>query len=81
MKVQHVTVSDNSDHNSCVSLTMVWAWNFLLSRQTWQNLQHGLRLHFPDFYSKCTVNIGSVSIADYFVAEAWLHACRRATVT
>ena len=34
MKVQHVTVSENSDHNSCVSLTMVWTWNFLLSRQT-----------------------------------------------
>ena len=27
MKVQHVTVSENSDHNSCVSLTMVWTWS------------------------------------------------------
>ena len=34
MKVQHVTVSENSDHNSCVSLTKVWTWNFRLSRQT-----------------------------------------------
>ena len=34
MKVQHVTVSENSDRNSCVSLTMVWTWNFLLSLQT-----------------------------------------------
>ena len=34
MKVQHVTVSEKSDHNSCVSLTMVWTWNFILSRQT-----------------------------------------------
>ena len=34
MKVQHVTVSENSDHNSCVSLTRVWTWNYLLSRQT-----------------------------------------------
>ena len=24
MKVQHVTVSENSGHNSCKSLTMVW---------------------------------------------------------
>ena len=39
------------------------------------------RLHFLDFYSKRTVNIVSVSVADYFVAEVWLHACRRATVT
>ena len=34
MKLQHVNVSENSDHNSCVSLTMVWTWNFLLSRET-----------------------------------------------
>ena len=34
MKVQHVTVSETSDHNSCVSLTVVWTWNFILSRQT-----------------------------------------------
>ena len=34
MKVQHVTVSENSVHNSCVSLTVVWTWNFVLSRQT-----------------------------------------------
>ena len=27
------------------------------------------------------MNIGSVSIADYLVAEVWLHACRRAAVT
>ena len=40
-----------------------------------------VRLHFPDFYFKCTVNIGGVSIADYLVAEVWLHPCRRATVT
>ena len=40
-----------------------------------------LEVTFPDFYSKCTVNIESVSIADYLVAEVWLNACRRATVT
>ena len=34
MKVQNVAVSENSAHNSCVSLTVVWTWNFLLSRQT-----------------------------------------------
>ena len=34
MKMQHVTVCENSVHNSCVSLTVVWTWNFLLSRQT-----------------------------------------------
>ena len=33
-KVQHVTVSENSVHNSCVSSTMVWTWNFLISLQT-----------------------------------------------
>ena len=33
MKV-HGAVSENSVHNSCVSLTVVWTWNFLLSRQT-----------------------------------------------
>ena len=33
MKVQHVTVSENSVHKSCVSLTVVWTWNFVLSRQ------------------------------------------------
>ena len=34
MKVQCDTVSENSGHNSCVSLNMVWTWNFVLSRQT-----------------------------------------------
>ena len=34
MKVQHVTVSEYSVHNSCVLLTVVWTWNFVLSRQT-----------------------------------------------
>ena len=33
------------------------------------DLQHGLRLHVPGLYSNFTVNIGSVSIADYLVAE------------
>ena len=37
----------------------------------------GLRLHVPGFYSKRIVNIGSVSIADYLVAEVW---CDRMTV-
>ena len=48
-----------------------------LSRQTWRNLQHGLRLHVPGFYSKRTVNIRDVLIADYLVAEVW---CDRMTV-
>ena len=36
-----------------------------------------MRLHVPGFYSKRTVNIGDVSIADYLVAEVW---CDRMTV-
>ncbi len=82
MKVQHVTVSENSVHNSCVLLTVIWTWNFV-PRQTWRNLQHGLRLHVPWFLlqvncehwrcvnrrSPCCRGVG------------WLHACRRATVT
>ena len=31
MKVQHVSVYENSVHNFCVSLMVVWTWNFLLS--------------------------------------------------
>ena len=31
MKVQHVTVSENNVHNSCVLLTVVWTLNFVLS--------------------------------------------------
>ena len=31
MKVQHVTVSENSVHNSCVLLTVIWTGNFVLS--------------------------------------------------
>ena len=34
IKVQHITVSEKRDLNSCVSLTVVWTWNFHLSRQT-----------------------------------------------
>ena len=48
-----------------------------VSRQTERNLQHGLRLHVHGFYSKRTVNIGDVSVADYLVAEVW---CDRMTV-
>ena len=77
MKVQHVAVSENSVHNSCVPRTVIWTWRFVFSWQTGWNLQHGLRLHVPGFYSKRTVNIGSVSIADYLVAELW---CDRMTV-
>ena len=77
MKVQHVAVSENSVHNSCVPFTVIWTWRFVLSRQTYRNLQHGLRLYVPGFYSKRTVNIGDVSIADYLVAEVW---CDRMTV-
>ena len=80
MKVQRVTVSENSDHNSCVSLTVVRTWNFLLSANVAESAAW-FEVTFPDFYSKCTVNIGSVSIAEYLVAEVWLRACRRATVT
>ena len=78
MKVQHVAVSENSVHNSCVPFTVIWTWNFVLSlsRQTGRNLQHSLKLHVPGFYSKRTVNIGDVSITDYLVAEVW---CDRMT--
>ena len=34
MKVQHVTVSENSVHNYCVPRTVIWTWRFVLSRQT-----------------------------------------------
>ena len=34
MKVQHVAVSENSVHNSCVPRTVIWTWIFVLSRQT-----------------------------------------------
>ena len=34
MKVQHVAVSENSVHNSCVLCTVIWTWRFVLSRQT-----------------------------------------------
>ena len=34
MKVQHVAVSENSVHNSCVLFTVIWTWRFVLSRQT-----------------------------------------------
>ena len=50
-----------------------WPWsglgNFVLSRQTWRNLQYDLRLHCSDFYFEWTVNIGYVSIIDYL--EMW----------
>ena len=29
MKVQHVAVSENSVHDSCVPFTVIWTWNFL----------------------------------------------------
>ena len=31
MKVQHVAVSENSVHDSCVPVTVIWTWNFLHS--------------------------------------------------
>ena len=34
MQVQHVAVSENSVHNSCVPFTVFWTWRFVLSRQT-----------------------------------------------
>ena len=34
MKVQHVALSENSVHSSFVPVTVIWTWNFLLSRQT-----------------------------------------------
>ena len=34
MKVQHVALSENSVHSSFVLVTVIWTWNFLLSRQT-----------------------------------------------
>ena len=36
MKVQHVAVSENSVHDSCVPYTVIWTWN-----------SHGLTLHVP----------------------------------
>ena len=33
MKVQHVAVSENIVHNSCVPCTVIWTWRFVLSRQ------------------------------------------------
>ena len=71
MKVQHVAVSENSVHSSFVLVTVIWTSNLFptLSANVFRTLQHGLRLHVPSFYSKFTVNIGSVSIADYLVAE------------
>ena len=71
MKVQHVAVSENSVHDSCVPFTVIWTWNFLhsLGKRDGICSMHGLRLHVRGFYPKFTVNIGSVSIADYLVAE------------
>ena len=43
VKVQHGAVSENSVHNSCVPRTVIWTWRFVLPRQTWRNLRHGLR--------------------------------------
>ena len=43
MKVQHGAVSENSVHNYCVPRTVIWTSRFVLSRQTWRNLRHGLR--------------------------------------
>ena len=43
MKVQHVTVSENSVHNYCVPRTVIWTWRFVLSRKTSRNLRHGWR--------------------------------------
>ena len=34
MKMQHVAVSENSVHNSCVPRTVIWTWRFILCRQT-----------------------------------------------
>ena len=71
MKVQHFAVSENRVHDSCDLFTLIWTWNFLHSRQTLRNLQHDVGLHVTGFYSKRTVNIGDVSITEYFVAEVW----------
>ena len=79
MKVQHVAVSENSVHNSCVPFTVIWTWNFVLSLSLSANVTESaawLEVHVPGFYSKRTVNIGDVSIADYLVAEVW---CDRMT--
>ena len=78
MKVQHVAVSENSAHDSCVPFTVIWTWNFLHSVGKRDGIcSMALRLHVLGFYSKRIVNIGDVSIADYLVAEVW---CDRMTV-
>ena len=62
MKVQHVAVSENSVHNHCVPRTVIWTWSFVLSRQNVTESAAWIEV-------KRTVNIGSVSIADYLVVE------------
>ena len=83
MKVQHVDESENSVHNSCVPRTVIWTWRFVLSRQTWRNLRHGLRFTRPWFllqtyceHWKC-VNRRLPCCR----SMVWSHDCRHATVT
>ena len=78
MKVQHVAVSENSVHNSCVPFCGDLDLEFLaLSRQTWRNLQHGLRLHVPGLYSKRIVNIfqSQITLLPRYGVIAWLSSC------
>ena len=61
MKVQHVAVSENRVHSYCAPRTVIWAWRFVLSANVTESAAW--------IEVKRTLNIGSVSIADYLVAE------------
>ena len=61
MKVQHVAVSENSVYNYCVPRKVIWTWRFVLSANVTESSAW--------IEVKRTVNVGSVSIADYLVVE------------
>ena len=62
MKVQHVAVSENSVHNYCVPRTVIWDLEI-------RTLSANVTESAAWIVVKRTVNIGSVSIADYLVVE------------
>ena len=84
MKVQHVTVSENSVHNSCVVLTVVWTWNFVLPLSA--NVTESaawLEVSRPWFLFQVNCERGKCVNRRLPCCRGmvWLHACRRATVT
>ena len=81
MKVQHITVYGNSDHNLMCIIDHDLDLEFPTLSANVTESAAWREVTFLYFYAKRTVNIGSVSITDHFVAEVWLHACRRPTVT